>query len=66
MKNNPGLWLVGGVIGTFFLIAYLSPPTQRKDRPRQELDFRGTGASEEAYWSGQPEGKYISIPGRVG
>ena len=29
-------------------------------------DFRGTGASEEAYWSGYGEGRHIQVPGRIG
>jgi len=28
--------------------------------------FRGTGASEEAYWSGYGEGRHIQVPGRIG
>ena len=30
------------------------------------MDFRGTGASEEAYWSDFGEGRHIRVPGRLG
>tara|TARA_Y100000310_G_scaffold212020_1_gene212842 strand:+ start:422 stop:646 length:225 start_codon:yes stop_codon:yes gene_type:complete len=29
-------------------------------------NYGGTGASEEAYWSGYGEGRHIQIPGRLG
>jgi hypothetical protein len=27
--------------------------------------YQDTGASEEAYWSGTPEGRHVQIPGRA-
>ena len=69
MKMNMGLFLVGGAIGAYFLMMYL-PRQQGQARPRgvgfQGQDFRGTGASEEAYWSGYGEGRHIQVPGRIG
>jgi len=69
MRKNMGLWLAGGVIGAYFLVAYLAPPKQKtspRGRSIQGQNFRGTGASEEAYWSGYGEGRHIQVPGRIG
>jgi len=36
------------------------------DTPIPGMDFRGTGASEKAYWSDFGEGRHIRVPGRLG
>ena len=69
MKKNMGLWLAGGFIGAYFLITYLAPRQQNgspRGRSIQGQNFRGTGASEEAYWSGYGEGRHLQVPGRIG
>ena len=69
MKMNMSLFLVGGAIGAYFLMMYL-PRQQGQASPRgrsiQGQNFRDTGASEEAYWSGYGEGRHIQVPGRIG
>jgi hypothetical protein len=49
------------VIGGLGILGFMAMAMTKKKKP----NFRGTGASEQAYYSGQPEGRYISIPGRV-
>ena len=69
MKMNMGMWLVGGAIGAYFLMMYLprqGPQTSPRGGSIQGQNFRGTGASEEAYWSGYGEGRHIQVPGRIG
>ena len=69
MKMNTGLLLVGGAIGAYFLMgAWTASRTTYDPRGRsiQGQNFRGTGASEEAYWSGYGEGRHIQVPGRIG
>jgi hypothetical protein len=55
---NP-LLIFGGLAALGFVVA------TQTDLLKKKPNFRGTGASEKAYWSGYTEGKYISIPGRV-
>jgi hypothetical protein len=41
-------------------------PMFRDDSSGVLPDYRGTGASEEAYWSDYGEGRHVQIPGRLG
>ncbi len=55
---NP-LLVIGGLAALGFVVA------TQTDLLKKKPNFRGTGASEKAYWEGRPDGRYISIPGRV-
>jgi hypothetical protein len=55
---NP-LLILGGLAALGFVVA------TQTDLLKKKPNFRGTGASEKAYWEGRPDGRYISIPGRV-